>query len=158
MSASLRSRPTNSDASSSGSVSTGVPDTGDNDRPTARRLAEALQRLLGRSAAVEVSVAATTVVVELPDADFAITIRGRDSLSEIRLTIAATVRAPEPDLSTWWTRWDLTTEESQLATAALDEIQTHRRRFQEMVADSRAAGDAVKATCDDLRSSHPECR
>ena len=103
----------------------------------ARRLADGLQRILDDAELVEVSYAATTVVIEFPEADFAVTIREAGPTSMLHSTIAATVRAPAPDLSTWWTRWDLASDKSHLVAAHLNEIQAHRRRFQEMVADAR---------------------
>lgn len=106
-------------------------------RSTARRLADGLQQVLDDAETVEVLCVATTVVIEFPESDFAVTIRTTDQPSTIRSTIAATVRAPAPDLSTWWTQWELASDESHLVTAHVGEIQAHRRRFREMVADAR---------------------
>ncbi|MEV8517656.1 hypothetical protein [Dactylosporangium sp. NPDC051484] len=72
--------------------------------------------------------------MEFPESDFALTVRQRISSSSFATAISAQMRAPEPDLATWWTQWHLEGDVAAIVERHLREIQTHRR-FQDMLED-----------------------
>ena len=64
-----------------------------------------------------------------------------------RLGFHAAVRAPEPDLATWWSEWHITCDVANLVDTCIQEVQGQRARFQRMLHDYARAGNAIRPTC-----------
>ncbi|MGC0367521.1 hypothetical protein ABH922_005573 [Rhodococcus sp. 27YEA15] len=93
---------------------------------------------------VHVSHSGTKVLVEFPESDFLLVVHRGDITGLFDTTVIACVRAPAPDLSTWWSQWKLEGDMSSIAELHFSELVLNRRKLLDMLEEhQRENGETI---------------